>query len=184
MQAWHHQGSVLLKRRQNARLWLTNTMELYLLFSKTEALAGIETQTERKDRWTQGGTGEWRRTEISTDIHTLPCVKQTARRKPLYTQGPQLSAPWCPRGWDGARAGREPPQEGDACILTAHSLCCAAEVNITLQSDDAPIKVFLKNEKDSVEGENLLNVNCWNTANDHTEPLAVWSQVQKIHSID
>ena len=35
-------------------------MELYLLFSKTEALAGIETQTERKDRWTQGGTGEWR----------------------------------------------------------------------------------------------------------------------------
>lgn len=66
-------------------------MELYLLFSKMEALAGIE--TGRKDRWTQGGTGEWRRTEISTDIHTLPCVKQTALGKPLYTQGAQLSAP-------------------------------------------------------------------------------------------
>ena len=48
-------ASVLLKRRQNARFWLNNTMEFYFLFSKMEALAGIETQTERMDRWTQGG---------------------------------------------------------------------------------------------------------------------------------
>ena len=48
-------ASVLLKRRQNARFWLNNTMEFYFLFSKMEALAGIETQTERMDRWTQDG---------------------------------------------------------------------------------------------------------------------------------
>ena len=53
---------------------------------------GIETQTQRMDIWTQrwGGEGGMNG-ESSTDIYTLPRVKQTASGK-LYTTG---SSAWC-----------------------------------------------------------------------------------------
>ena len=58
----------------------------------------------------------------STDIYTLPCVKQMAREKLLHSTG---SSAWCSvmteRGWDGMGGVQE-----DRCIHIAKSRGCTA----------------------------------------------------------
>ena len=53
--------------------------------------------------------------ESSTDIYTLPCVKQIASGKLLYNR--ELSLVLC--DWDGVGGGREVQEGGDICIFTA-----------------------------------------------------------------
>lgn len=53
----------------------------------------------------------------STDIYTLPCVKQMASEKLLYSTG---SSAWCSviteRGWDGMGMGWEVSKRTDVFI--------------------------------------------------------------------
>ena len=71
----------------------------------------MEVQMYRMDLWTYRGKEE-RRIQSTTDIYTLPCVKQMPSGKLLYNMG---SSAWCSvaaqidgiRGWVGRRLKRE-----------------------------------------------------------------------------
>lgn len=69
----------------------------------------------------------------STDITTLPRVKQTARGELLCSTG---SSAWCSmltwRGGGGGGEVREPQEGGDMCIHRAESRHCIAETNTRL----------------------------------------------------
>ena len=70
--------------------------------------------------------------ESSTDICTLPCVKQMASGKLPHRHRELSSAP-CDDLRDEAGVGGRKAQEGGyVCILTADSYCCTAETNTTL----------------------------------------------------
>ena len=58
----------------------------------------------------EGGTN-W---EVSTDMRTLPCVKQTASGEPLYST--RSSAQCSVMAWCGWWVGREAEEGGDICI--------------------------------------------------------------------
>ena len=81
--------------------------------------------------WTQRAGEDGMNRERSVDVHTLPCVKETASGKLLYHR--KLSSVLCDDldGWDkGANRGI---QEGeDICKCIAGSLHCTAETNTTL----------------------------------------------------
>ena len=76
----------------------------------------------------EGGTNQG----SSTDIYTLPCVKQAASRKLLYSRG---SSAWCPAmTWRGGMVGdgREVQEGGSICMHSADSHSCTVETNTTL----------------------------------------------------
>ena len=71
----------------------------------------------RMDLWTYRGKEE-RRIQSTTDIYTLPCVKQMPSGKLLYNMG---SSAWytvmTKRGWKEAQEGR------NVCIFMVDSHC-------------------------------------------------------------
>ena len=68
--------------------------------------------------------------EIRFDINILPCVKQIASGKLLYSTG---SSVWCSVMTErGGMVGRDVQEGGDICIYVADSLHCTAETNTTL----------------------------------------------------
>ena len=89
-------------------------------------------QTQRMDMQTQWGEGEGRMNwENTIDTDTLPCIKQRASGKLLYSME---SSAWCSvmtqqggRGGEGRFKRREYMH-----TYTADSLGCTAETNMTL----------------------------------------------------
>ena len=66
-------------------------------------------------------------------LNPLPYVKQIASGKPVDNTG--ISTQCSVKTYRGARCGghgREVPEGGDMCTLTADSHCCKAETNTTL----------------------------------------------------
>ena len=59
--------------------------------------------------------------EIRTDIYTLPCVKQIANGKLLYSTG--CSAQCSVMTWKGGMGVREVQEGRDICIHIAELLC-------------------------------------------------------------
>ena len=65
--------------------------------------------------------------EAETHIYTLPCVKQIASGKLLYSTGSSAQCSGMTQ-----KGGREVQNGGDICIHITDSLCSTAETNITL----------------------------------------------------
>ena len=88
--------------------------------------------------WTQKGQEEggvnW---ESSTDIYTLPYVKQRASGSWYIAQGAHQSTLWWPRGVEW---GWEVQGGGDVCTDVADSLCCRTEMETIMWSNYTPIK--------------------------------------------
>ena len=71
--------------------------------------------------------------EAETHIYTLPCVKQIASGKLLYSTGSSAQCSvMTQRGGEGDGGGREAQEGGDICIYMADSLHCTAETITTL----------------------------------------------------
>ena len=89
-------------------------------------------QTQRMDMQTQWGEGEgrthWKNT---TDIDTLPCIKERASGKLPYSTG---ASAWCSVMTQRAGRGGEGRFKGREYMYTyrADALCCMAETNTTL----------------------------------------------------
>ena len=70
--------------------------------------------------------------ETGLKVCALPCVKQIASGKLLYTAGSSAQCSvMTQRGRVGLGVG-ERSERGDIGIYTADSLCCTAETNTTL----------------------------------------------------
>ena len=94
--------------------------------------AGIETQTEKTDLWTQWG----KERAGGTERGALAYLHYHAwNSQPVghcwVAHGAQLGALWGPRGL-GCRGGREAQEWGDTCMHIADSCCCTAATNTTL----------------------------------------------------
>ena len=70
-------------------------------------------------RTQRGGEGESGiNREVGTDIHTLPCIKQTASGKLLYSSG---SSAWCSVViWSGGMGGGREAKEGGGIYTHTH----------------------------------------------------------------
>ena len=69
--------------------------------------------------------------ESSTDICTLPCVKQMASGKLPHRHRELSSAPCDDLRDEAGVGGRKAQERGDKCIRVADALHCAAEINTT-----------------------------------------------------
>ena len=85
----------------------------------------------------EGGCMNW---EVSIDIYTLPCVKQTANRKVRGTTGSSVQCPVMTEKV-GMGVGRKIQEGGDICIPTADSQCHTGETNTTVYSNYLSIKI-------------------------------------------
>ena len=110
--------------------------------------AGIETQTQKMDMWTQESGGWWWWSELGDeDWHTYTTMCNTASQWEAADWHRELSLVLCDylEGWNGAEGSeREVQEKGDIynsiCIHRADSFHCIAENNTTLQSNYTPIK--------------------------------------------
>ena len=78
--------------------------------------------------------------ERSTEIYTLPYVKQIASGRYGVSQGAYLVFCDNLEGWNVVGGGREAQEGGNKCIPIADSCCCMAETNTTLWGNYPPIK--------------------------------------------
>ena len=104
--------------------------------------AGIETQMQGTDVWTQrvaesgwGKRGDWdgwmRTAVCETDTWWEAALEHRELSSVLYCDLDE---------WEGGGGGGRDVQEGgDICTHLADSLCCTAETNTTLQSSYTPI---------------------------------------------
>ena len=121
---------LLTSSKANTQLWRQICLTLKTVAKndtdKPTCRARTETQTQRRDMWTQLG-GTW---EIRTDICALPCVKQIASGKLLSRQGAQSLL--CGDLDVGLVAGeREIHEGGDTCTHIADSLYAVVQQKLT-----------------------------------------------------